>query len=126
VAKREGQGEACGVDGPAGPICGGTGADEVVPVCVGEEPVAPVAGGGPPRVDGEGEPPRHVYRHPPLPKLSKNYGQVLRSSGSRAPASGANRVGVFLEGNRVELAASVYMRAERGGRLLPPEGRGPG
>ena len=74
VAKREGQGEAGGVDGPAGPIRGGTGADEVVPVRVGEEAVAPVAGGGAPRVDGEGEPPRHVYRHPPLPKLPKNYG----------------------------------------------------
>jgi hypothetical protein len=69
VAKREGQGEAGGVEGAAGPIGGGTGADEVVPVRVGEEPVAPVAGGGAPCVDGEGEPPRHVYRHPP-PKLS--------------------------------------------------------
>jgi len=74
VAKREGQGEAGGVDGAAGPICGGgTGADEVVPVRVGEEAVAPVAGGGAPRVDGEGEPPRHVYRHPPIPKLPTNY-----------------------------------------------------
>jgi len=70
VAKREVQSEAGGVDGPS-PVDFGTGADEVVPVRVGEEAVAPAPGGGTPRVDGEGEPPRHVYRHSPLGSFPK-------------------------------------------------------
>ena len=74
-AEGDEDGEAGGVDGGGGGHnAGGGEAGEVVAVGVGEEAVAPVAGGGAPRVDGEGEPPRHVYRHPPLPKLPKNYG----------------------------------------------------
>ena len=66
VAEGEGHGEAGGVDDSSIVVVGcGPGADEVVPVRVGEEAVAPAAGGGPPRVHGEGEPPRHLYRHPP-------------------------------------------------------------
>lgn len=70
VAEGEVEGEPRRVDG-AGAFPGVGGGDEVVPVRVGEEAVAAAAGGGAPRVDGEGEPPRHLYRHPPenFPKL---------------------------------------------------------
>jgi hypothetical protein len=108
VAKREVQGEAGGVDGAA-PVDVGTGADKVVPVRVGEEAVAPAPGGGNPRVDGEGEPPRHVYRHSPPASFAK-----LRIGPSPRPARGRWSVagGVLLDGNRVDFVASVYMRAE--------------
>ena len=87
VAKREVQSEAGGVDGPS-PVDFGTGADEVVPVRVGEEAVAPAPGGGTPRVDGEGEPPRHVYRHSPPVSLAK-----LRIGPSPRPDRGRWSVG---------------------------------
>jgi hypothetical protein len=64
MAKGEGQGEAGGVEGAVS-IGTDPGADEVVAVRVGEEPVAAAAGGVAPSIDGEGEPTRHLYRHPP-------------------------------------------------------------
>ena len=55
----EAHGEAGGVDGVAGV---GLGVDEVVRVRVGEEVVAPAAGGRAPCVDDEGEAQRHLRR----------------------------------------------------------------
>jgi hypothetical protein len=71
MAASEGHGEAGGID-DVSVVGRGPGADEVVPVRVGEEAVAPAAGGGAPRVHGEGEPPRHLYRHLPSRNFIKN------------------------------------------------------
>lgn len=126
VAKREVQGEAGGVDGPS-PVDVGTGADEVVPVRVGEEAVAPAPGGGTPRVDGEGEPPGHVYRHPPPGSFPK-----LRIGPSLRPDRGHWSVGSqgWVEFSLMETQGGVrcvglYARGmwEAGSRLLPSEGR---
>jgi hypothetical protein len=100
MAASEGHGEAGGVDDVS--IVGrGPGADEVVPVRVGEEAVAPATGGGAPRVHGEGEPPRHLYRHLP----SRNFIKKIATWPPSA-SSGARAL--------LELVALVYMPRESG------------
>lgn len=123
VAKCEVQGEASGVDDPS-PIDVRTGADEVVPVCVGKEAVAPASGGGPPRVDGEGETPRHVYRHSPPGSFPK-----LRTGPSPRPDRSRSHplpVAVLLDGSSRVLGCSSLRRflyAQRMGISAPSFGR---
>jgi hypothetical protein len=97
MAASEAHGEAGGVDDVSIVGCG-PGADEVVPVRVGEEAVAPAAGGGAPRVHGEGEPPRHLYRHLPSRNFIKNCNLApFRFLGS-ARIVGVSCVGLYAQG----------------------------
>jgi hypothetical protein len=113
MAEGEGQGEAGGVDGAIS-IRAGPGADEVVPVRVGEEAVAPAAGGRAPRVDGEGETRRHLNWHPP-----QNFGKLeLGPPFSWGPPANSS-------GNCVRVkvhCGGLYGRG-RGGQPPPSSGR---
>jgi hypothetical protein len=96
MAASEGHGEAGGVDDVSIVGCG-PGTDEVVSVRVGEEPVAPPAGGGAPRVHGEGEPPRHLYRHLPSRNFIKLQLGPFHFLGS-ARIVGVSCVGLYAQG----------------------------
>lgn len=91
VPQREEPGDAGGVDGGGG--VGGE-ALEMIPMSMGEEVVPLPAGIRRPRVHREGEPPRHLYRHPPPPqplnfsplRLSPSpLPQLRRTAGGESP-----------------------------------------